>query len=61
VYYAQGKYAQAEGLLQRALAIQEKALGAGHPEVAWTLNHLALAYKAQGKYAQAEGLHTRRR
>ena len=32
----QGKYADAEALYKRALAIQEKALGADHPDVAAT-------------------------
>jgi tetratricopeptide (TPR) repeat protein len=41
VYLNQGKYSQAEGLFQRALAILEKALGAGHhPDVAQILNNL---------------------
>jgi len=30
----QGKYADAEGLYRRALAISEKARGADHPDVA---------------------------
>ena len=34
----------------------EKALGANHPDVAWTLNDLALVYRDQGKYSEAEGL-----
>ena len=55
----QGKYADAEGLHKRALAIQEKALGADHPDVARTLNNLAVVYEAQGKYADAEGLYKR--
>jgi CHAT domain-containing protein len=53
VYRALRKYAQAEGLYQRALAIREKALGAGHPYVATTLHNLANVYQAQGNYAQA--------
>ena len=54
LYYAQGKYAQAEPLLQRALAIREKALGPEHPDVARSVNNLAELYSAQGKYTQAE-------
>ena len=34
VYRAQGKYADAEELYKRDLAISEKALGASHPNVA---------------------------
>ncbi|HEY5127359.1 MAG TPA: tetratricopeptide repeat protein, partial [Bradyrhizobium sp.] len=36
-----------------ALAIQEKALGANHTDVARTLYNLALMYLLQGKYAAA--------
>src|SRR5262245_52967064 len=43
-----------EGLLKRALAIREKALGASHVDVAQTLNNLALVYRDQGKYGEAE-------
>ena len=59
MYAHQGKYADAEGLSKRALAIREKALGEDHPDVAKTLNNLAGVYLAQGKYADAEGLYKR--
>ncbi len=59
VYVAQGKYADAEGLYRRALAIREQALGANHPDVAQALNFLAIVYENQGKYVEAEGLHKR--
>ena len=42
VYNAQGKYAEAEGLYQRALAIHEAKLGENHPNVASILNNLAI-------------------
>ena len=58
-YRAQGKYAEAEGLLERALAIREKALGASHPDVGQTLTNLANLYRDQGKYSEAEGLYKR--
>ena len=46
LYRAQGKYAQAEPLYQRALAIREKALGPEHPNVATVLeNYAALLHK----------------
>jgi len=35
-------YAEARALAERALAIQERALGSEHPEVALTLTHPAL-------------------
>ena len=59
MYAEQDKYADAEGLFKRALAIKEKALGADHPDVANSLNNLAIGYGEQGKYADAEGLFKR--
>ena len=56
---AQGQYAKAEPLYQRALAIREKALGPDHPDVAASLNNLAGLYRAQGQYAKAEPLYQR--
>jgi tetratricopeptide (TPR) repeat protein len=61
VYHAQGNYAEAEPLHQRALAIREKALGPEHADVAQSPNNLALLYKTQGKYAEAEPLYQRAR
>ena len=58
-YLNQGKYAQAEPLLQRSLAIREKGLGPEHPDVAQSLNNLAELYRTQGKYAEAEPLFKR--
>ena len=55
----QGKYAEAEPLFRRALAISEKALGPEHPNVAKELNNLAALLQAQGKYAEAEPLFRR--
>ena len=52
LYQAQGQYAKAEPLHQRALAIREKALDPDHPDVAESLNNLALLYKTQGQYAK---------
>ncbi len=59
LYQAQGKYAQAEPLYKRALAVAEQALGPNHPQVATSLNNLALLYHHQGKYAEAEPLYKR--
>ena len=45
-YKTQRRYAQAEPLMQRALAIREKALGPEHPDVATVLeNYAALLHK----------------
>ena len=56
LYQAQGKYAEAEPLHKRALAIREKALGLEHPNLATSLNNLGGVYVAQGNYAEAEAL-----
>jgi CHAT domain-containing protein/Tfp pilus assembly protein PilF len=55
----QGQYSQAEPLLQRALTINEQALGPLHPDVATSLNNLALLYRVQGRYAEAAPLYQR--
>ena len=59
LYQTQGKYAEAEPLHRRSLAIVEKALGPEHPAVATSLNNLAGLYSDQGKYAEAEPLYKR--
>jgi tetratricopeptide (TPR) repeat protein/CHAT domain-containing protein len=51
--------ADAVALLNRSLAIREKALGSEHPGVAQSLNNLASLYQAQGRYAEAEPLYRR--
>jgi CHAT domain-containing protein/tetratricopeptide (TPR) repeat protein len=57
--YSQGRYADAEPLFKRSLAIREKALGPNHPDVATSLNNLAGLYLNQGRYADAEPLFKR--
>ena len=59
LYHAQGKYAEAEPLHKRALAIHEKTLGPEHSGLALGLNNLAMLYHDQGKYSEAEPLHKR--
>jgi CHAT domain-containing protein/tetratricopeptide (TPR) repeat protein len=56
LYLKQGRYADAEPLYKRSLAIWEKALGPSHPNVATALNHLGNLYTTQGRYADAEPL-----
>src|ERR1019366_8744336 len=51
-----GDYASAEPLLRRALAINEKALGPDHPNVATALNNLAELLQEKGDYTRAEPL-----
>ena len=53
------RYAEAEPLLERVLAICEQELGAMHPNTATILNNLATLYNNQGKYATAEPLYLR--
>ena len=57
--WAQGRYEEAEPLFQRSLEIKEKALGGDHPDLATTLNNLALLYSDQGRYEEAEPLYQR--
>jgi tetratricopeptide (TPR) repeat protein len=58
-YGALARYAQAEPLFQRALAIREKALGPDHRDVATSLNNLAALYELQGRYAETGSLFQR--
>jgi len=59
LYHQQGKYAEAEPLNKRALAIRKRVLGPAHPAVANSLNNLAALYHQQGKYDEAEPLYKR--
>ncbi|MDK2745415.1 MAG: tetratricopeptide repeat protein [Nitrospira sp.] len=53
LYGTQNREVEAEPLLQRALAINEKALGWQHPAVALTLQNLGIIYAAQGNFSEA--------
>ncbi len=53
---AQGKYAQAQPLCEKALEIFRRLLGDDHPETASGYNNLAENLHAQGKYAEAQPL-----
>jgi tetratricopeptide (TPR) repeat protein len=57
--YAAGQYLSAIPLAERALDIQEKALGPDHPDVATALNNLASLYRYDGQLALAESLYRR--
>ena len=57
VYSREGKYAEAEPLFQKVMAIKEKALGSDNPEVALTMGNLADLYQNQGKFSAAEVLY----
>jgi tetratricopeptide (TPR) repeat protein len=52
----QNKLAEAELLFREALGIRRAAHDAGHPDIASTLNNLAMLMRAQNKFAEAEPL-----
>src|SRR5260370_40626013 len=58
LYRHQGRYAEAEPLAHRAIAIWEQT-GLEHPDVAFGLRGLGRLYVAQGQYDRAEPLYRR--
>ncbi|HYO92007.1 MAG TPA: tetratricopeptide repeat-containing protein, partial [Pyrinomonadaceae bacterium] len=58
-FYRAGKYDEAIEHCQRVLLINETALGPEHPDVATSLNNLALLHKTKSEYAKAEPLYLR--
>jgi tetratricopeptide (TPR) repeat protein len=56
---AQGHLDEAERLYRRALGIKEKLLGSIHPDVAMTLNNMAVLSKTRGRYIEAESMYRR--
>ena len=54
-----GNHKGAERLYRRALSIKEKALGPEHPDIAMTLNNLAVLYKSENKLRAAAPLYLR--
>ncbi len=59
LYKAQGRYAEAEPLYKRSLAIDEKALGPEHPAVATSLENYAALLRKTGRGAEAENKEAR--
>jgi tetratricopeptide (TPR) repeat protein len=55
-YTGQGLYTQAEPWYMKCLSTVQDRLGEDHPDVATSLNNLALLYHSQGRYDQAEPL-----
>ncbi|TDH59795.1 tetratricopeptide repeat protein [Dankookia rubra] len=56
LFLTKARYAEAEPLMRRALAIDEQNLGPDHPDVAIRLNNLARLLRATNRYAEAEPL-----
>jgi tetratricopeptide (TPR) repeat protein len=54
LFYAKSRYAEAEPLMRRALAITEARYGPDHPTVASSLNNLAEMLRATNRLAEAE-------
>ncbi len=59
LYKAQGRYAEAEPLYQRALVIWEKAPGPEHPNVAQSLENYAALLRKTGRSDEATKMEAR--
>ncbi|GIS80376.1 MAG: hypothetical protein CM1200mP14_19420 [Gammaproteobacteria bacterium] len=59
IYNAQGRYAEAEPLLRRALIIREAALGPQHLEVALNPEQPGFHLGVRSRYEEAEPLYER--
>ncbi len=59
LYQAQGRYAEAEPLYKRSLAIGEKALGPEHPNVAGSLENYSVLLSETGRGSEAVKLEAR--
>ena len=57
--YRAGKYDRAVVLAQQALQVAKQDVGPDHPDVATSLNNLAMLYATQGDYSRAEPLYKR--
>jgi serine/threonine protein kinase/Tfp pilus assembly protein PilF len=53
VYRALGLYDEGRPLLEQALALRERTLGSGHPDIAQSLKDLANLHRAVGNFAEA--------
>ena len=57
LYWARGRYAEAEPLTREALRLSREALGSRHPDTLGSVGNLALLYQTQGRLYQAQGRH----
>ncbi len=57
VYKSLGHYSSAEHNLRQALEVKENYFGADHPEIAQTLNNLAVALTRQDRFDEAASLY----
>ena len=57
--YREGRYGKATLVSEQALKVAKENFGPDHPDVATSLNNLALLYDTQGNYAKAEPLYKR--
>lgn len=53
-YSGLGLFQQADALIEKALAIQRRLLGAENPETLWSQSQLGYVYEGLGKYADGE-------
>ncbi len=59
LYRAQGRYAEAEPLYKRSLAIREKTLGPEHPDTAQSLENYAALLRKTGRADEATEMEVR--
>ncbi len=59
LYSTLGKYAEAEPLFRRSLAIRENSLGPKHPDVAQSLENYAILLRETGRPKKAAEMEAR--
>ncbi|MGI9506085.1 MAG: tetratricopeptide repeat protein, partial [Geminicoccaceae bacterium] len=57
--HANGSYADAVELYQKAISLREATLGRDHPDIAESSNNLGELFRVLGKYEDSERLHRR--
>jgi tetratricopeptide (TPR) repeat protein len=59
IFFLQKRYPEAEALYRRTLGIWETAMGSDNPDLATTLDNLAVVLASQEKFEEAEPLYRR--